>query len=53
MKEYKSIDYAKKKATYFRDKAYDYFEKELLFLKNQPARKNLEVLIHFVLERKS
>lgn len=51
MKEYRSLDYARLLATKLKEKALFIFEKDLKFLSKQPSRKNLETLIHFVLER--
>lgn len=52
MHEYGSLDYAGKIARKYRDKAKKIFETKLGFLKNQPARRNLEEIIDFILERK-
>lgn len=51
MMEYKSIDYAKNMAGFYKRKALKMFELELTFLKEKEARKKLAILIHFVLER--
>lgn len=51
MKQYKSIDYTRKIAMEFRDKARDIFENKMKFLDKEPARGNLSTLINFILER--
>jgi geranylgeranyl diphosphate synthase type II len=51
MHEYGSIKYARKLAKKLKQKALRIFEENLKFLSHQPARENLETLIHFVLER--
>ena len=51
MHQYGSIEYARSLAKKFKDRAYQIFNEDLTFLSNQPARKDLETLIHFVLER--
>jgi len=51
MEEMGSIVYAKNKAKEYKKKALDYFNNNLEFLKNEPARDNLLGLINFVLER--
>jgi len=52
MKEYEAISYAKNLANEFKDKAKVYFQKELTFLKKEPAREELLTLIDFITERK-
>jgi geranylgeranyl diphosphate synthase type II len=52
MKEYKAISYAQNLANDFKDKAKAYFQKELTFLKKEPAREELLSLIDFITERK-
>jgi geranylgeranyl pyrophosphate synthase len=47
----KGIDYAKKLALEAKTKAREIFDKELGFLKNEPARSELKELIDFILER--
>lgn len=51
MHHYGSIEYARKLARDFKEKAQVFFEKDLKFLSNQPARNHLEELINFILER--
>lgn len=51
MKEYGSVDYAKKKAKGYQEEALEIFENELNFLNKQPARGKIETLIKFILER--
>jgi len=51
MKEYGSIDYAKKKAKKYQKEALKILENELDFLNKQPARGKIEMLIKFILER--
>ncbi len=46
-----SIEYSKRKAKIFRDKAERILDKDLLFLSKQPYRNNLKTLMQFVLER--
>jgi geranylgeranyl pyrophosphate synthase len=48
----KGILYTKKLATEAKTKAREIFDKELGFLKNEPARSELKELIDFILERK-
>jgi geranylgeranyl diphosphate synthase type II len=52
MAEYKSIDYAMRVATKLKEMAYKMFEKNLVFLSEKAARKELKTLLDFVLERK-
>lgn len=52
MYKYKSIEYAGSLAEEYRDKASEIFDKELGFLKYEPAREQLKELIDFILERK-
>jgi len=52
MKEYEAISYAQNLANEFKDKAKVYFQKELTFLKKEPAREELLTLIDFITERK-
>jgi len=51
MQEYKSIDYAKKMAEYFKENALEIFDNKLNFLSYQPARNNLKTVFEFILER--
>ncbi len=51
MKEYGSIDYAKKKAKKYQKEALEILENELDFLNKQPARGRIETLVKFILER--
>ncbi|MBT7350090.1 polyprenyl synthetase family protein [candidate division WWE3 bacterium] len=51
MDEMGSITYARNKAKEYKEKALEYFKKNLGFLKNEPARGNLLKLVNFVLER--
>lgn len=51
MNELGSIDYAKSLALKYKTKALNMFKNELKFLSNQKARKELETLITFILER--
>ncbi len=51
MHYYGSIDYTKMLAQEFKEKAQKIFEKDLKFLTKQPARKHLEQIIEFILER--
>ncbi|HLE49323.1 MAG TPA: polyprenyl synthetase family protein [Patescibacteria group bacterium] len=51
MNEYKSIDYARKKAIVYKIKAEQILKKDLDFLNVQPYRNNLETLMNFILER--
>lgn len=52
MSEYGSISYANNLAHTLKDKSLDIFRTKLNFLYKNPARKQMEELIHFVLERK-
>jgi geranylgeranyl diphosphate synthase type II len=52
MKQYGSINHAQILAKKFKNKAYSMFEKDLKFLKHEPARSKLATLINFILERK-
>ena len=52
MSEYGSISYATKLASGLKDKSLKIFQTNLNFLRKNPARKQLETLIYFVLERK-
>jgi geranylgeranyl diphosphate synthase type II len=51
MKEYGSLDYANNLMKKFATEAQDYFKKELVFLKNNPARAYLENLPEFLINR--
>jgi geranylgeranyl diphosphate synthase, type II len=51
MEELGSITYARNKAKEYKRMALDCFNKDLGFLKNEPARSNLLGLVNFVLER--
>ncbi len=51
MHHYGSIEYAKKLASFLKEKAYSIFKTDLKFLSKQPYRGYLETLITFVLER--
>lgn len=51
MAKYESIDYARKKARKYQKEALKILEKELDFIQSKPARKKIEVLIKFILER--
>ena len=51
MDELGSITYAKVKAKEYKKQALDCFNKDLGFLKVEPARGNLLKLVNFVLER--
>lgn len=51
MEKIGSIDYAQKKAGKYKRQALEYFEENLGFLKEEPARSNLLKLVNFVLER--
>ncbi len=51
MHEYGSIDYAKKKALHFKQKAEEIFERDLTFLSKQPYRDELKKIMTFILER--
>lgn len=51
MHEHGSIDYAKGKAKYFKNRAEEIFEKDLKFLSKQPYRNQLKEIIRFILER--
>jgi geranylgeranyl diphosphate synthase, type II len=51
MEELGSITYARNKAKEYKQLALEYFEKNLGFLKEEPARSNLLKLVHFVLDR--
>lgn len=51
MHSYGSIDYAKKLAKKLKGDSNTIFEKDLKFLSRQPARRKLQSLINFVLER--
>jgi geranylgeranyl diphosphate synthase type II len=46
-----SIDYARDLASHYKDIAMEMFEGDLKFLSKQPARDEMETLIHFILER--
>jgi geranylgeranyl diphosphate synthase type II len=48
----KGLPYTKKLAEEMKQKARQIFDKELTFLKNEPARSELKELIDFILERK-
>ena len=52
MHDYGSLDYAGKIAKKYRDQAKNIFATKLGFLTKQPARRNLEEIIDFILERK-
>lgn len=51
MQSYGSIDYAKKLAQKYKDKALTIFEKDLKFLSREPHREHLRQLINFIIER--
>jgi len=51
MDELGSISYAKNKAKEYKQLALSCFDKDLGFLKQEPARSNLKGLVNFVLER--
>jgi geranylgeranyl diphosphate synthase type II len=51
MYQYKSIEYARQIAKEHKEKAHKIFKNELRFLSKQPARKHLEQIIDFILER--
>jgi len=51
MKEYGSIDYAKKKAKKYQKEALEILKNELGFLNKEPARSKIETLMKFILER--
>lgn len=51
MHQYKSIEYARKIAKDHKEKAKKIFDEDLKFLSKQPARKHLEQIIDFILER--
>lgn len=51
MRQYKSIDYAKKKALHFKQKAERIFDRDLKFLSKQPYRNELKEIMRFILER--
>lgn len=51
MKEYGSLEYGKALAGKLGARAQAIFKKQLKFLSHQPARKNLEALIQFIIER--
>lgn len=52
MREYGSLDYGQKLAEKFASQAENLFEKNLKFLKAQPARDQLKAGINFILKRK-
>jgi len=51
MKEYCSLEYGKKMAEKLAKQALDIFEKDLGFLKSQPAKDQLKAGINFILKR--
>jgi len=51
MEKYKSLEYARKIAQEYKEKALAYFEEELKFLSKEPFRKRLKILTQFILER--
>jgi len=51
MHSYQSVDYAKKLAKKYKEKALEIFEKDLKFLLKQPYRNQLKQLIDFIIER--
>lgn len=51
MEEYGSIDYSKGVAAKLNQEALSIFDKDLGFLKHQPARSNLRLLVEFILTR--
>ncbi len=51
MKEYGSIDYARKLALEWKDKATEYFESELGFLSKNPYRMQILTIIDFITNR--
>lgn len=51
MHAYGSIDYARKKAEYFKNKAEEIFDRDLKFLSKQPYRDQLKEIVRFILER--
>ena len=52
MRDYGSIEHAKKLAQHYKDKALEIFEKDLEFLSVQPYRDDLKQIIDFIIERK-
>lgn len=51
MRAYGSLEYGRKLAETYKNKAETFFEKELGFLSAEPARSELKSLINFILER--
>lgn len=51
MESYGSLSYAQNIAENLAEEAKEYFDNELLFLENNPARKNLRLAVDFVLHR--
>lgn len=51
MNDYQSIEYARRVAKKLKEKSLKIFKEKLGFLSHQPARKNLEEIIAFILER--
>lgn len=51
MQHYRSIEYAKSVAKKLANKSNEMFEKELKFLKSEPARSQLKAGINFILQR--
>ena len=52
MQKYGSIDYGWRIAEKFKKRALEIFDRDLKFLKNEPARTQIKELINFILERK-
>jgi geranylgeranyl diphosphate synthase type II len=51
MKKYKSLEYGYNLALDFAQKANDFFDKELFFLKKEPYRQELKEIINFIVHR--
>jgi geranylgeranyl diphosphate synthase, type II len=51
MEYYESISYAKKLAKDYKEKAEEFFEKDLKFLSHQPYRDNMLTIFDFILDR--
>ena len=51
MKKYGSLQYAKNLAKDLSEQALDFFEKELKFFKQEPARSQLKLAIDFIVNR--
>jgi len=52
MHAYESINYAKRLAKSYKEKALRIFEKDLKFLSKQPYRDELKHVFDFIIERK-